>query len=216
MLLAGKKMVVAGYGHCGRGTAMRADGLGAHVIVTEVDPVAALRATLEGHEVMSMDEAAEVGDIFITTTGMKDVIVGRHFERMKDGAIVCNTGHYDCELKLEELEAMSEQVTEIRPNNDEHRLPDGRRIYVLAKGRLVNLVAAEGHPSEVMDMSFANQFLGLIYLAKHGSELGNVVHTLPAEQDQEIAGTKLATMGISIDTLTPDQVAYLTDYAAGT
>ncbi len=216
ILLAGKTFVVAGYGHCGRGCAMRAKGLGANIIVTEVDAVQALKATLEGFRVMKMDQAAREGDIFITATGMKDVIVKRHFERMKDGAVVSNTGHYDCEINLKELGQVAKSKREIRPNNEEYLMPNGRRIYVLAQGRLVNLAAAEGHPSEVMDMSFANQFLSMVYLAKNGPKLGHDVHDIPQEQDDRVASLKLATMGFKIDKLTPEQVAYLNDYSAGT
>lgn len=216
ILIAGKNFVVAGYGHCGRGVAMRAKGLGASTIVTEVNPIAALRATLEGHRVMNMNEAAKIGDIFITTTGMKDVITKSHFEKMKDGAVVCNTGHYDCELNLEDLDSLAQGVTEIRANNEEYKLKNGRRIYVLGKGRLVNLVAAEGHPSEVMDMSFANQFLALLHLSREGKNMEKKVYVLPWEQDQEIARIKLETMGIEIDKLTKEQESYTTDYAAGT
>ena len=217
IMLAGKTFVVAGYGHCGRGCAMRARGLGANVVVTEVKATAALKALLEGFRVMTMDEAAKIGDIFITATGMKDIIVGRHFDTMKDGAVVCNTGHYDCELNLEDLEKLAEgRVREIRANNEEYTLSGGRRVYVLARGRLVNLAAAEGHPSEVMDMSFANQFLALKALAEGGAKLEKKVYVLPTEQDQEVAEIKLKTMGISIDTLSDDQIAYATDYAAGT
>lgn len=216
VLLAGKNFVVAGFGHCGWGCAMRAKGQGANVICTEVKPTAALKAVLHGHRVMPMDEAAPIGDIFITATGMKDVIVKRHFERMKDGAIVCNTGHYDCEINLKDLEALTASVREIRPNCDEHVLRDGRRIYVLAKGRLVNLAAAEGHPSEVMDMSFANQFLSLVRLAREGRNLPAAVHDIPEAQDQELAGLKLKTLGVGLDVLTEDQIRYASDYASGT
>lgn len=216
VLVAGKVFVVAGYGHCGRGVAMRAAGLGADVIVTEIDPVAALKATLEGHRVMTMDEAAKLGDIFITATGMKDILVSRHFESMKDGAIVCNTGHYDCEINLNDLEKLSTSITEIRDNNEQYKLKNGRSVYVLAKGRLVNLAAAEGHPSEVMDMSFANQFQAMIRLAQTGSTLENKVYVLPAELDQEIALVKLQTMGATLDKLTADQIKYSTDYSSGT
>ncbi|MFH1132372.1 MAG: adenosylhomocysteinase [Pseudomonadota bacterium] len=217
VLLAGKTFVVAGFGHCGRGCAMRAKGLGANVIVTEINPTAALKANLEGYRVMQMDEAAKLGDVFITATGMKDVIVQRHFESMKDGAIVCNTGHYDCELNLVDLAKLSKnRVREIRPNNEEYTLPDGRRIYVLAKGRLVNLAAAEGHPSEVMDMSFSNQFFGLKYLTEHGKTLGNKVYVLPQDLDDEVARVKLETTGLYIDTLTEEQIRYASDYASGT
>jgi adenosylhomocysteinase len=216
VLIAGKTFVVAGYGHCGRGVAMRARGLGANVIVTEVKPTAALKATLDGFRVMTMDEAAKLGDIFITATGMKDIIVGRHFDVMKEGALVCNTGHYDCEINLVDLEARSKGKREIRQANEEYTLKDGRRIYVLAQGRLVNLAAAEGHPSEVMDMSFANQYLALCKLAKDGKSMKPGVYELPAEQDQELALIKLGTQGISIDKLTPEQIKYQDDYAAGT
>lgn len=219
VLLAGKNVVVAGYGHCGKGVASRAKGMGANVIVTEVKPTAALKATLEGMRVMTMDEAAKVGDVFVTATGVKDIVVKRHFEKMKDGAIVCNTGHYDCELNLNDLKKMTKKIHEIRANNEEYLTKDGRRIYVLAQGRLVNLAAAEGHPSEVMDMSFANQFMSqlrIVELHKKGKRLENKVHDIPAEQDQEIALVKLRTMGIKIDKLTPEQVKYQTDYSSGT
>ncbi|MAF89421.1 MAG: adenosylhomocysteinase [Euryarchaeota archaeon] len=216
VLFAGKTVVVAGYGHCGRGLALRASGLGANVIATEVDPVAALKATLEGHRVMKMDEAAKLGDIFITATGMKDVIVKRHFESMKDGAIVCNTGHYDLEINIGDLESIKKDKREIRPNNEEYLLQNGRRIYLLAQGRLVNLAAAEGHPSEVMDMSFANQFMSMMSLVENKGSLENNVHDIDAEQDRQIAELKLETMGFSLDKLTTEQIKYLTDYASGT
>jgi len=216
VLLAGKNFVTAGFGHCGRGCALRAKGMGANVIATEIKPTAALKATLEGVQVMKMDEAAKVGDVFITTTGMKDVIVKRHFDSMKDGAIVCNTGHYDCELNLEDLAELTVSKREMRDNCIEHTLHDGRRIYVLAEGRLVNLAAAEGHPSEVMDMSFANQLQAMLMLAREGETLGKGVHMLPEELDQEIAGIKLASMGLGLDELTEEQKAYATDYSQGT
>jgi adenosylhomocysteinase len=219
VLYAGKNLVVAGFGHCGRGVAMRAKGLGANVIITEVKPTAALKAMLEGFRVMKMDEAAKIGDIFVTATGVKDVIVERHFKMMKDGAIVCNTGHYDCEVNVRDLDRLKKSVREMRANNEEYTLKDGRRIYLLAKGRLVNLAAAEGHPSEVMDMSFANQFMSQLRLAelyKKGKRLENKVYDITPEQDQEIAAVKLGTMGIKVDKLTPEQVKYLTDYSAGT
>ena len=219
VLLAGKNFVVAGYGHCGRGVAMRAKGMGANVIVTEVKPTAALKATLEGMRVMTMEEAAQVGDIFVTATGMKDVIRGEHFITMKEGAIVCNTGHYDVELNLKELAELATDVRTIRTDNREYTLENGKKVYVLADGRLVNLAAAEGHPSEVMDMSFANQFqahLALIQQHEAGETLENTVIDLPEELDQEIARLKLDTMGLSIDALTDEQVAYATDYSAGT
>jgi len=216
ILFAGKNFVVAGYGHCGKGCAMRARGLGANVIVTEIKPTAALKATLDGFRVMKMDDAAKIGDIFITATGMKDVIVKRHFESMKDGALVCNTGHYDCEVNIKDLEAVAVSKTTIRPNNEEYVMKDGRRIYLLAQGRLINLAGAEGHPSEVMDMSFANQFMSMMFLAKEGKNLENRVYDIKEEQDQEIAGLKLETMRINIDELTQDQLAYIHDYSAGT
>jgi adenosylhomocysteinase len=216
VMLAGKVFVVGGFGHCGRGLALRARGMGSRVICTEVEPIQALKAVLEGFEVMPMDQAARLGDIFCTATGMKDVIVKRHFESMKDGAIVCNTGHYDCEVNLGDLQGLAKGKREIRPNNEEYTLKDGRRIYVLAQGRLVNLAAAEGHPSEVMDMSFANQFLGLLKLARDGKGMEKRVYDLPREQDQDLAARKLRTMGLSIDQLTAEQIAYASDYSAGT
>ena len=219
VLIAGKNMVVAGYGHCGRGVAMRAKGLGANVIVTEINPTAALKATLEGMRVMPMDEAARIGDVFVTATGMKDVIRGHHFADMKNGAIVCNTGHYDVELALGELIAIANHDRMIRPNNREYTLSGGKKIFVLADGRLVNLAAAEGHPSEVMDMSFANQFLAHLHLVREheqGNVLPNMVIDLPKEIDRHIASLKLATMGLAIDTLTKEQKEYATDYSAGT
>lgn len=219
VMLAGKNFVVAGYGHCGRGVALRAAGMGANVIATEIKPTAALKAILEGHRVMTMEEAAKVGDIFVTATGMRDIIRGEHFASMKDGAIVCNTGHYDVELNLVELAEISTDSRMIRNDNREYTLENGNRVYVLADGRLVNLAAAEGHPSEVMDMSFANQFmahLSLIQAHENGGDLSPRVIDLPEALDQEIAGIKLATMGIAIDKLTEEQIAYETDYAAGT
>jgi len=219
VLLAGKNFVVAGFGHCGRGCADRASGLGANVIVTEVKATAALKATLEGYRVMPMAEAAKVGDIFITATGVSDIITKEHFEVMKEGAIVCNTGHYDCEINITDLEAVSNGKRTVRANNEEYTLKNGKKVYLLAQGRLVNLAAAEGHPSEVMDMSFANQFMSQIRLAeahKTGKKLANGVHDISVEQDQEIAGIKLHTLGYSMDTLTEAQVKYLTDYSSGT
>ncbi len=219
ILLAGKNFVVAGYGHCGKGVAMRAKGMGANVIVTEVKPTAALKATLDGMRVMKMDEAAKIGDVFVTATGVKDVIVDRHFRLMKEGAIVCNTGHYDCEVNLNHAGKFAKTVKEIRQNNEEYLLKNGRRIYILAKGRLVNLAAAEGHPSEVMDMSFANQFMAQLWLVgmdKQGKRFENKVYDIPVEQDQEIASLKLETMGLKIDRLTKEQQRYMDDYTEGT
>ncbi len=219
VLIAGKNFVVAGYGHCGRGVALRAKGMGANVIVTEIKATAALKATLDGMRVMTMDEAAELGDIFVTATGMKDVIRGEHFIKMKEGAVVCNTGHYDVELNLKELAELSNDVRTVREDNREYTLENGKKLYVLADGRLVNLAAAEGHPSEVMDMSFANQFrahLELVRRHESGETLENTVYDIPQEMDEEIGRIKLETMGIGIDSLTDEQVAYATDYSAGT
>ena len=216
VLLAGKTFVIAGYGHCGKGLAVRARGMGANIVVTEVDPLPALRAIMDGFRVMRMDEAAVIGDIFCTATGMKDVIVDRHFDSMKDGAVVCNTGHYDCEINIPDLESKSEGIYTVRDNNEAFRMPDGRTIYLLARGRLVNLAAAEGHPSEVMDMSFANQFLALCRLASEGAGYEKRVYDISAEQDSELAALKLQTAGITIDDLTPEQIAYGSDFSAGT
>lgn len=216
VLLAGKTFVIAGYGHCGNGLAVRARGMGANIVVTEVDPLSALRAIMDGFRVMRMDEAAVIGDIFCTATGMKDVIVDRHFDSMKDGAVVCNTGHYDCEINIPDLESKSEDIYTVRDNNEAFQMPDGRTIYLLARGRLVNLAAAEGHPSEVMDMSFANQFLALCRLASEGAGYEKRVYDISAEQDSELAALKLQTAGITIDELTPEQIAYGSDFSAGT
>ena len=216
VLLAGKTFVIAGYGHCGKGLAVRASGMGANIVVTEVDPLPALRAIMDGFRVMRMDEAAVIGDIFCTATGMKDVIVDRHFDSMKDGAVVCNTGHYDCEINIPDLESKSEDIYTVRDNNEAFQMPDGRTIYLLARGRLVNLAAAEGHPSEVMDMSFANQFLALCRLASEGAGYEKRVYDISAEQDSELAALKLQTAGITIDELTPEQIAYGSDFSAGT
>ncbi len=216
VLIAGKTFVVAGYGHCGKGVAMRARGMGANVIITEVDPLPGLRAVMDGFRVMKMDDAAPLGDIFCTATGMKDVIVGRHMKVMKDGALISNTGHYDCEINIEDLRDMASSVRTIRPENEEYTMPDGRRIHLLAEGRLVNLAAAEGHPSEVMDMSFANQFLSLCRLAADGKDMETKVYDITLEQDMDLATTKLETLGFSIDELTAEQIEYSTDYTAGT
>ena len=219
VFLAGKNFVVAGYGHCGRGVAMRAAGMGANVIITEIKATAALKATLDGYRVMTMDEAAAVGDVFVTATGMKDIIRGEHFVTMKEGAIVSNTGHYDVEIDLVALDEIAVSKRTVRQDNVEYTLDNGRKIYVLADGRLVNLAAAEGHPSEVMDMSFANQFqahLNLIQRHEAGEQMPNEVMDLPEELDQMIATMKLETMGIEIDVLSDEQVSYATDYSAGT
>ena len=216
VLLAGKNFVIAGYGHCGKGLAMRARGMGANVIITEIDPIPALKATMDGFRVMKMDEAASIGDLFCTATGMKDVIVGRHYDSMKDGAIVCNTGHYDCEVSISDLEERATEIFTIRDNNEAFSMPDGRRIHLLARGRLVNLASAEGHPSEVMDMSFANQFLALCRLAREGSTYDNSVYDIHPDQDRQLAALKLSSSGIVIDELTEDQKAYLHDFSVGT
>jgi len=216
VLIAGKTFVVAGYGHCGSGLAMRAKGMGANVVVTEIDPLAALRAVMDGFRVMKMDDAAPIGDIFCTATGMKDIIVERHFASMKDGAIISNTGHYDCEININDLKGLAQSVRTIRSENDEYTLSDGRKIFLLADGRLVNLAAAEGHPSEVMDMSFANQYLALCRLAAEGKDMDPIVYDITKQQDVDVASTKLETLGFSIDELTQDQIDYSTDYTSGT
>ncbi|MFW9852365.1 MAG: adenosylhomocysteinase [Candidatus Thorarchaeota archaeon] len=216
IIFAGKIVVIAGYGHCGKGLAKNASGLGADIIVTEVDSIQALKAAMDGFRVMKMNDAARFGDVFITATGMKDVLVEKHFKAMKDGAIVCNTGHYDVEINIGDLEKLSESKREIRTNNEEYILEDGRRIYLLAKGRLVNLSAAEGHPSEVMDMSFANQLLSLIYLTENSKNLENKVYDIPREQDETIAKLKLELMNFQIDKLTAEQENYKDAYFEGT
>ena len=216
ILFAGSTVVVAGYGHVGRGLAIRARGLGADVIVTEVDPIQALKARMDGYRVMPMHKAAKEGDVFITATGMKDVITTEHFNAMKDRAILSNSGHFNVEVNVDALQKLAKKEQIIRANNREFTLKDGRRLYLLGEGRLVNLVAAEGHPSSVMDMSFANQFFAMMYLKNHGSELENSVHLLPREIDEEVARVKLESMGIAFDKLTPEQERYATDYAEGT
>ncbi len=219
VLLAGKNLVVVGHGHCGSGVAKRAKGMGANTIITEVKATAALKAALEGHEVMKMDEAAKVGDIFVTATGVKDVIRKHHFESMREGAIVCNTGHYDAEINIPELDEIAESKRTIRANCEEYTLKNGKKIYLLAQGRLVNLAAAEGHPSEVMDMSFANQFMSHLLLLethKKGEKFPVEVIDLPESQDEFIAKTKLHMMGMDLDELTEEQIAYISDYNAGT
>ena len=214
LMVAGKTVVVAGYGWCGKGVAMRAKGMGADVIVTEVDPFKALEATMENFRVMPMDEAAKYGDIFVTATGCKDVIVARHFEAMKDNAILCNAGHFDCEVDVAALRAMATETCERRANIEGFRLPDGRTISVLADGRLVNLAAGNGHPAEIMDMSFAVQALSLEWLVKHQQGLEKKVYNVPDEIDDQIGWVKLAAMGLSIDTLTPEQKEYLAGWEA--
>ncbi|MCD6444895.1 adenosylhomocysteinase [Candidatus Bathyarchaeota archaeon] len=216
ILLAGRTIVVAGYGHCGKGIAYRARGMGAHVIVTEVDPIKALRAVMDGFRVMPMAEAAKEGDIFITATGDVDVIRAEHMVVMKDGAVMCNAGHFNVEVSLKDLEELSVSKRKIRDNLEEYRLKDGRRLYLIAEGRLVNLVAAEGHPSEVMDMSFANQALSVRYLVEKGGLLKPSVYDVPLEIDRRVAELKLETMGIKIDKLTERQRRYLESYGVGT
>ncbi len=209
ILLAGKVAVVAGYGWVGRGIALRLRGMGARVIVTEVDPIRALEAVMDGFDVMPMIEAARVGDIFVTATGNRDVIRKEHMEAMKDGAILANSGHFNVEININDLESLAESKRVIRGSVTEYRLKDGRRLYLLAEGRLVNLVAAEGHPSEVMDMSFSNQALALLYLLENRGKLEPRVYEVPRSQDEQVARLKLESMGIRIDELTDEQRRYL-------
>jgi len=219
VMLAGKTFVVAGHGHCGQGVAKRAKGMGSNIIITEIKATSAMKGILEGYRVMSMDDAAKEGDIFCTATGVKDIIRKRHFLSMKDGAIVCNTGHYDAEINLVELAEVAKSKRTIRPNCEEYTLKNGKKIFVLAEGRLVNLAAAEGHPSEVMDMSFSNQLMCHLKLAeayKAGKKLPNQVLDIDEKQDEYIAETKLKTMGMSMDKLTKEQLSYINDYNAGT
>jgi adenosylhomocysteinase len=216
VLIAGKKVVVVGYGWCGRGVAMRAKGHGAHVIVCEVDPLRALEAVMDGYEVMPGIDAAREGDIFITVTGNMHALAGQHFGVMKSGAIVANSGHFNVEIDIPALEKITVARREARPFVEEFELNDGRRIFLLGEGRLINLAAAEGHPAAVMDMSFANQALAAEHLIKNADELDRSVHVLPAEIDQEIAKLKLETMGVAIDELTAEQEKYLSSWDQGT
>ncbi|AFZ34603.1 adenosylhomocysteinase [Stanieria cyanosphaera PCC 7437] len=216
VLLAGKTVVVAGYGWCGKGVAMRARGLGSSVIVTEINPVRAIEAAMDGFRVMPMSEAASQGDLFVTVTGNKHVIRPEHFEAMKDGAMVCNSGHFDIEIDLKSLGAKATEVKEVRNFTQQYQMPNGKSIVVLGEGRLVNLAAAEGHPSAVMDMSFANQALACEYLVKNKDSLQPGLHSIPTEVDQEIAALKLAAMGIKIDTLTSEQIEYINSWTVGT
>lgn len=216
ILLAGQTVVVVGYGDCGRGVALRADGLGSHVVVVEVNPVRALEAAMDGHRVMTADEAAAVGDVFVTVTGNKHVLRRQHFEKMKDGAIVANAGHFDIELDLEALRQMATAQRPVRDNLDEFEMADGRRILLAAEGRLVNLGAAEGHPADVMDMSFTNQALAAEWLISRAGELEAEIYTLPPEIDQEVAAIKLARLGGGLEVLTDDQRAYLAGWQEGT
>lgn len=217
ILLAGKNLVVVGYGWCGKGVAMRARGMGSNVIVTEIDPIRAIEAVMDGFRVMPMKEACQIGDFFVTVTGNRHVIDKEHFETMKDGAIVCNSGHFDLELNLDALREMSEPAVKRRPFVEEYIGRSGRKsVIVLGEGRLINLAAAEGHPASVMDMSFANQALSAEYLVKQKGSLENGVHVLPAEVDQEIASLKLHAMGVRMDVLTPEMLEYMSSWESGT
>jgi adenosylhomocysteinase len=212
LVVAGKTVVVAGYGMCGRGVAMRAKGLGAKVIVTEIDPVKACEALMEGYEVMTMDDAAKEGDFFVTVTGCEDVIVKRHFEAMKDGAVCCNAGHFDCEVSVKELKEIAVETKELRNNIIGYKLPNGNTVCVIAEGRLVNLAAGDGHPVEIMDMSFALQAQSARYIAKYGKDLDKKVIQTPEEIDNRVAEILLATKEITIDKLTPEQEKYISSW----
>ncbi|MBR1797232.1 MAG: adenosylhomocysteinase [Clostridiales bacterium] len=212
LVVAGKTVVVAGFGMCGRGVAMRAKGLGAKVIVTEIDPVKACEAIMEGYQVMTMDEAAPIGDLFVTVTGCKDVIVKRHFEKMKEGAVCCNAGHFDCEVNIRQLSEMSVSSKELRHNIVGYELKNGNTIAILAEGRLVNLASGDGHPVEIMDMSFALQAQSARYIAKHGKSLEKKIYQTPEEIDNRVAEILLDTKGISIDKLTPEQEKYINSW----
>jgi adenosylhomocysteinase len=216
VLLAGKSVVVAGYGWCGRGVAMRAKGMGSNVIVTEIDPMKAMEASMDGFLVMPMSKAAAIGDIFVTLTGDINVLDGRHFKLMKDGAIVANSGHFNCEINIEALKKMSRSVKTVRDFVEEYALTNGKKIYLLGEGRLINLAAAEGHPASVMDMSFANQALAAEYMVENADKLEKKVYSVPEDIDKEIARLKLKSMGITIDTLTPEQQKYLASWQEGT
>jgi len=217
ILLAGRNLVVVGYGWCGKGVALRARGMGSNVIVTEIDPIKAVEAVMDGFRVMPMAQAAPIGDIFVTVTGNRHVIDGDHFKTMKDGAIVCNSGHFDLELNLVALRELAGDPQTMRPFVEEYKLQsNGNRVMVLGEGRLINLAAAEGHPASVMDMSFANQALSVEYLIKNKGTLSPGVHLLPKEVDQEIASLKLRALGVSIDTLTAEQLEYISSWETGT
>ncbi|MFN2449983.1 MAG: adenosylhomocysteinase [Candidatus Baltobacteraceae bacterium] len=216
VLLAGRTLVVVGYGWCGRGVASRATGMGAHVVVTEIDPRKALEAVMDGHRVMPMADAAKIGDIFVTVTGNYHVIDRQHFEVMKDGAIVCNSGHFNDELNLDALKTITKGKTEPRAFVEQYELHDGRKVCILADGRLINLSAAEGHPAAVMDMSFANQAMAAAYLAQNHNDLAKEVYDVPEHIDEEVAQLKLASMGVDIDTLTPAQQKYMASWSEGT
>ncbi len=216
ILWAGKKVVICGYGWCGRGVALRARGMGAHTIVTEINPIRALEAAMDGHQVMTMAEAAEVGDIFLTVTGGMNAVGRDHIAAMKDGAVMANSGHFNVEIDIGALEETSDGKQTIRPFVDEYLMSDGRRLYLLGEGRLINLAAAEGHPSAVMDMSFANQAMSVEYLAQTGHTLGKKVYPVPRDIDEEVGRLKLQSMGIRIDTLTAEQEKYLASWDIGT
>jgi adenosylhomocysteinase len=215
-LIAGSKFVVAGYGWCGRGLASRARGMGADVIVTEIDPTKAIEAVMDGYRVMSMAEAAKIGDFFVTVTGNKNVLAREHFELMKSGAVIANSGHFNVEIDIPALEKMSSSKREARDFVDEYAMKDGRKIYLLGEGRLINLAAAEGHPASVMDMSFANQALAAEYLAKNHKSLEKKVYPVPEDLDKRVARLKLDAMGVKIDKLTPEQEEYLASWSEGT
>jgi adenosylhomocysteinase len=216
LLIAGMRVVIAGYGWCGRGVAMRAKGLGADVIVTEINPTRALEAIMDGFRVMTMHEAAKIGEIFITVTGNKSVLAHEHFEAMSDGAVICNSGHFNVEIDIPTLEKLSSGKKEARPFVDEYTMKDGRKIYLLGEGRLINLAAAEGHPAVVMDMSFANQALASEYMVKNAKSLKPQVYAVPEHIDREIAKLKLESMAVNIDKLTAEQEHYLASWNEGT
>jgi len=216
VLLSGKNFVVAGYGWCGKGVSMRARGMGAKVIVTEIDPIKAIEATMDGFQVMKMEDASKIGDIFVTVTGNTRVIREEHFRNMKDGAIVANSGHFNVEIDINSLEKLSTSKRIVRDSVEEYKFKEGKKIYLLGEGRLINLAAAEGHPASVMDMSFANQALSAEYLSKDGKKLENKVYSVPLDIDRRIATLKLKSMGISVDTLTKEQEEYLSSWESGT
>lgn len=210
LVVAGKNVVVAGYGWCGKGVAMRAKGLGANVIVTEVDPIKAIEAVFDGFRVMPMQEAAAIGDLFVTLTGCKDVVTEPHFKVMKPGAMLCNAGHFDVEINKVQLEALAQTKRTVRKNIEEFKMADGRKLYLLAEGRLVNLAAGDGHPAEIMDLSFAVQFLSALHILEHHAQMDKTVHLMPDEVNRRIAEIKLASLGVGIDALSQEQKAYLT------
>jgi len=216
VLLSGKNFVICGYGWCGKGVSMRARGMGAKVIITEIDPIKAIEATMDGFQVMKMEEASKIGDIFVTVTGNKHVIREEHFKNMKNGAIVANSGHFNVEIDINTLEKLSTSKRTVRDSVEEYKLKEGKKIYLLGEGRLINLAAAEGHPASVMDMSFANQALSAEYLSKEGKKLENKVYSVPLDIDRRIATLKLKSMGILIDTLTKEQEEYLSSWESGT